>query len=314
MAKVCVFVGDKLAAYGFPDGHPFSLQRHDAFYNSLSASGLDKQCCICAPKLADINLLRLFHTKDYIKKVQHLSEKGYGYLDNGDTPAFPGVFESASYVVGTTVAAVDSVMNKKCLRAFNPIGGLHHARRECASGFCVFNDCGVAIDYLQSEYNIKQILYVDIDAHHGDGVFYSYENNEQIVFLDFHQDSRTLYPGTGKAAETGKGSAAGFKLNVEMPPGSNDAVFLKEWENAKQFINRFSPEFILLQCGVDSMKGDPITDMQYSQSTHQFATQELIHYANTHCEGRMVALGGGGYNLDNISKGWLAVTNMLVNT
>ena len=313
MAKTCVFVGDELAAYGFPDGHPFSVQRHAAFYRSLTASGLDKKCCICTPQSADIKVLQLFHTKDYISRVQQLSKKGFGYLDAGDTPAFPGVFESAACVVGTTIAAIDTVMNKKCLYAFNPIGGLHHARRKSASGFCVFNDCGVAIEYLQSKYNIKQILYVDIDAHHGDGVFYSYEDNEQIIFLDFHQDSRTLYPGTGKASETGKGSANGNKLNIEMPPGSTDAIFLKEWEKAKKFINQFSPEFILLQCGVDSMKGDPITNMQYSQSTHQYATQELIHYANKHCEGRLVALGGGGYNLDNISKGWLAVTNMLVN-
>ena len=313
MAETCVFIGDELAKYGFPDGHPFSVQRHAAYYSALSSSGLIDKCCIHTPQLANSTQLELFHTKDYLAKVRHFSELGGGYLDRGDTPAFPGVYEAAATVVGTTIAAVDAVMQEKCRHAFNPIGGLHHARRDTASGFCVFNDCGVAIEHLQFNYGLKQILYVDIDAHHGDGVFYSYSDNEHIIFLDFHQDSRTLYPGTGKSSEAGDGKAEGTKLNIEMPPGSDDEKFLNEWDLAKQFIMQYEPEFVLLQCGVDSMRGDPITDMQYSQSTHSFATQELIGYAEQCCKGRLVALGGGGYSLENISKGWTAVTETMVN-
>lgn len=313
MAKTCIFIGDELAKYGFPNGHPFSTQRHEAYHSALKSSGLIDKCCIRSPQIADIEQLQLFHTKEYVSKVQHFSELGSGYLDAGDTPAFPGVYEAAATVVGTAITAVDAVMQKNCKYAFNPIGGLHHARREAASGFCVFNDCGVAIEYLQSRYKLKQILYVDIDAHHGDGVFYSFEDDKQLIFLDFHQDSRTLYPGTGRSIETGKGSARGTKLNIEMPPGSTDDGFLIQWNKAKEFIDQYEPEFVLLQCGVDSMSGDPITDMQYSQSTHRFVTRELISYAESHCEGRLVALGGGGYNLDNISKGWCAVTETMVN-
>ncbi len=313
MANTCIFVGEELAAYGFPDGHPFSTHRHAAFYNTLLASNLYKRVCICEPQHADVNLLQLFHTNNYISKVKNLSTKGCGYLDAGDTPAFPGIFEAASCVVGTTIAAINSIMSGKCQHAFNPIGGLHHARRDTASGFCVFNDIGVAIEYLQSEYKINQILYVDIDAHHGDGVFYSYEDNENVIFLDFHQDSQTLYPGTGQSTEIGTGRAAGLKLNIEMPPASSDADFLKEWETAKQFIDKFTPEFILLQCGADSIMGDPITNLCYSSLTHKFVTEELIRYANKHCRGKMIALGGGGYNLENISTGWLAVTERLIN-
>lgn len=313
MAKTCIFIGDELAKYGFPNGHPFSTQRHEAYHSALKSSGLIDKCCIRSPQIADIEQLQLFHTKEYVSKVQHFSELGSGYLDAGDTPAFPGVYEAAATVVGTAITAVDAVMQKNCKYAFNPIGGLHHARRETASGFCVFNDCGVAIEYLQSRYKLKQILYVDIDAHHGDGVFYSFEDDKQLIFLDFHQDSRTLYPGTGRSIETGKGSARGTKLNIEMPPGSTDDGFLIQWNKAKEFIDQYEPEFVLLQCGVDSMSGDPITDMQYSQSTHRFVTRELISYAESHCEGRLVALGGGGYNLDNISKGWCAVTETMVN-
>ena len=313
MAKTCVFVGDELAKYGFPDGHPFSKQRHTAYYSALESSDLIAKCNIQSPAKADINQLQLFHGKEYISKVQHFSKIGSGYLDAGDTPAFPGIYEAATTVVGTTLAAVDAVMQKECRHAFNPIGGLHHAQRNTASGFCVFNDCGVAIEYLYSKFALQQILYVDIDAHHGDGVFYSYEDDKRVIFLDFHQDSRTLYPGSGRSSETGMGDAKGTKLNVEMPPGSTDKEFLIQWEITKEFINQFTPEFVLLQCGVDSMSGDPITDMHYSESTHRMVTTELISYAERHCDGRFVALGGGGYNLNNISIGWSAVTESMVN-
>lgn len=314
MAKTCVFLGDELAKYGFPDGHPFSLARHAAYREALQSSGLFDLCCACDPQEAAAEQLQLFHSKEYIARVQHHSESGSGYLDAGDTPAFPGVYKAAATVVGTTLAAADAVMQGDCRHAFNPIGGLHHARRDAASGFCVFNDCGVAVEHLFSAYKLGQILYVDIDAHHGDGVFYSYESDQRVIFLDFHQDGRTLYPGTGRAVETGTGPARGTKLNVEMPPGSNDGMFFEQWEKGRDFIDQFTPEFVLLQCGVDSMKGDPITDLRFSHAVHRFVTHELIDYARRHCEGRLVALGGGGYNLENISKGWTAVTESMINT
>lgn len=314
MAKTCVFLGDGLAKYGFPDGHPFGLARHAAYQEALQSSGLLDQCCVCAPQEASAEQLQLFHSREYITKVQRYSESGSGYLDAGDTPAFPGVYKAAATVVGTTLAAVDAVMRGDCRHAFNPIGGLHHARRDAASGFCVFNDCGVAIEHLFSVHKLDQVLYVDIDAHHGDGVFYAYESDRRVIFLDFHQHSRTLYPGTGKALETGTGHARGTKLNIEMLPGSNDEVFLDQWEKGRDFIDQFAPEFILLQCGVDSMRGDPITGLRFSHAVHRFVTHELIRYAGVRCEGRLVALGGGGYNLENISKGWTAVTGSMVNT
>ena len=313
MTDICVFAGDELASYGFPDGHPFSVDRHAAYYDSLHASGLLERCCMRAPQIAEPDRLQLFHTPEYVDKVRRLSAAGRGYLDAGDTPAFAGVYEAAATVVGTTLAAVDAVMRGECSHAFNPIGGLHHARRSTASGFCVFNDCAIAIEHLRTTYGMRQILYVDIDAHHGDGVFYPYQEDEQVIFLDFHQHSRTLYPGTGAATEIGKGKARGTKRNVEMLPQSTDEDFQAQWGDARAFIDRYSPEFVLLQCGVDSLDGDPITDLRYSRETHAFVTRELIRYANVHCRGRLVALGGGGYNLDNIRKGWLAVIEAMLN-
>ncbi|MXY14509.1 MAG: acetoin utilization protein AcuC [Proteobacteria bacterium] len=313
MAKTCVFLGETLAAYGFPGGHPFSTARHVAYQEALQDRGLLHACCIREPRQATADELGLFHRREYIERVRHQSESGHGYLDAGDTPAFPGVYEAAATVAGTTVAAVDAILDGDCRHAFVPIAGLHHARRNGASGFCVFNDIGVAIEHLFSAHALESVLYVDIDAHHGDGVFYSYTDDERVIFLDFHQHSATLYPGTGRAEETGTGGAQGKKLNIELLPQSRDETFFEQWSRARKFIDGFSPQFVLLQCGVDSLRGDPITDLHLSEAAHRFVTEELIGYAEQHCSGRLLALGGGGYNLENISNGWTAVTESMLN-
>ena len=133
------------------------------------------------------------------------SVTGEGYLDAGDTPAWRGVYEAAADVVGATLLAAEQIMAGKARRAFIPIAGLHHAARGSAAGFCVFNDCGVAVEMLRRNHGLKRIAYVDIDAHHGDGMYYGFESDPDLIFADIHEDGRYLYPGTGSAAETGPG-------------------------------------------------------------------------------------------------------------
>lgn len=202
-------------------------------------------------------------------------------------------------------------MKGDCLAAFTPIAGLHHATRTSAAGFCVFNDCGIAIEYLRKEYNIQRIAYVDIDAHHGDGVFYSFEEDPDLCVIDFHQDGNTLYPGTGFINETGKGNAAGTKLNIPLPPNSTDKTAEALWKTAEDFIEKFKPEFILLQCGADSLAGDPITQLELTSNFHAYVTSRLAILATKHCRGRLLAMGGGGYNLDNIKAAWNDVIEKL---
>ena len=161
---------------------------------------------------------------------------GSGYLDAGDTPAFPGVFEAAATVAGTVLAALDDVVRGRCRQAFVPIAGLHHASRDGAAGFCVFNDCGIAIETLRERYAIQRVAYVDIDAHHGDGVFYAFESDPDLIFVDLHEDGRYLYPGTGSVEESGVGSAKGTKLNIPLPPQADDETFFRLWESAERFV------------------------------------------------------------------------------
>lgn len=304
--------GDELANYHFGEEHPFGPKRYWAFKEEFECRGLDKKVLLSEPQQASEKQLALFHTQDYINKVINLSEKGEGYLDYGDTPAIKGIYESACTVVGTTLKAIDLIMKDDCHFAFTPIAGLHHATRSSAAGFCVFNDCGIAIEYLRAQYNIQHIAYVDIDAHHGDGVFYSFEEDAELCIVDFHQDGISLYPGTGFINETGKGQAVGTKLNIPLPPNSTDKMAKALWKNAENFIEQFEPEFIMLQCGADSLAGDPITQLNLTSDFHAYVALRLSLLANKHCEGRLLAMGGGGYSLENIKAAWNDVIEELI--
>jgi acetoin utilization protein AcuC len=315
MAKrnpVCLYLGDELKRYGFGDGHPFGPDRMDAFWREACEQGLDARVDRHPPVAASRRDIARFHDDAYIDKVLALSKRGEGFLDAGDTPAFAGIYEAAAFVVGTTVDACRRLMAGDCSRVFIPIAGLHHARRGAAAGFCALNDCGVAIEYLKREHRLTRIAYVDIDAHHGDGVFYAFEADPVLYFADMHEDGRFLYPGSGDSSERGRGDAAGTKLNIPMPPEADDRAFLDAWQQVEAFVDAARPEFILFQCGADSLGGDPITHLRYSSAAHRHAARSLCALADAHARGRLLAMGGGGYNRTNLALAWTAVVDELV--
>lgn len=306
-SSVLLVSGDEIARYGFGDGHPFGPDRHEAFMRELHQSGLDGRVQRASPRTATREEVESFHTAEYVEFVRERSAAGQGYLDGGDTPAKRGIFEAALSVVGATLVGVEALMSNRAKRAFVPIAGLHHAARDRAAGFCVFNDCGVAIEILRRKHTLGTVAYVDIDAHHGDGVFYAFESDPALVFVDFHEDGRYLYPGTGAADETGAGAARGTKLNVPLPPGADDAVFFENWERAEGFLRERRPEFILFQCGADSLQGDPITHLGLTEEAHAHAARRLCSLADELGHGRVLAMGGGGYNRRNLARAWTRV-------
>jgi len=301
-----VYAGDELARYGFGDGHPFGPDRFHAFWQEFLARGLKERVEVRNPVLGDREDLLLFHTPDYVRRVETMTAQGIGMLDP-DTPAAKGIFESALYVVGTVLDAVEMIIGGKTGSAFVPIAGLHHARRDSSAGFCVFNDIGIAVEALRQRHGVERIGYVDIDAHHGDGVFYAFEEDVNLVFADLHEDGRYLYPGTGGIHETGRGDAAGTKLNVPLPPGSDDEIFFEVWPKVRSFIADHKPEFLIMQCGADSIAGDPITHMAFSSKAHYHAARELADLAAEPGIAGLLALGGGGYNRASIADAWTSV-------
>ncbi len=309
--EVAVVTGERLARYGFPEGHPFGTDRHEAFTREFEARGLAARVRALEPRQASYDELLAFHTPAYVDFVRERSQSGQGFLDAGDTPVFRGVYEAAATVVGASLCAAEAIMTGAVRRGFVPIAGLHHAARDHAAGFCVFNDCGVVIELARARHGLKRVAYVDIDAHHGDGVYYAFEDDPGVIFADIHEDGRTLYPGTGAAGEKGRGAAEGTKLNIPVPAGADDRTFGQVWPAVLEHLGRFAPELILLQCGADSVKGDPITHMCYSARVHAQAARDLAALAERIGHGRVLALGGGGYNRENLAGAWCAVVEGL---
>ena len=299
-----------LGAYGFPGGHPFGPDRLQAFLHRAHAEGLvDAFVPIAARTATDEEILR-FHTPEYLAFVRNKAREGTGFLDAGDTPAFPGVDQAAARVVGSVLAATEAILQGTIARAFVPIAGLHHARRDAAAGFCVFNDIGVVIETLKAQ-GITPILYLDIDVHHGDGVFYAYEDDPEVWIADIHEDGRFLYPGTGFRHEIGTGKARGTKRNLPLPPGADDAAFLEAWRELEAFAARVRPAFVILQCGADALAGDPLAHLRLSERAHAHAARRARDLAEAAGHGRLLALGGGGYNHDNLARAWCAVLEAL---
>ncbi len=310
--EVQLYVGDALGRYGFPNGHPFGPDRQDAFWQEALRQKLPGRVEMREPRIAKRDEIERFHEHAHVEHVRALSETGYGSIDYGDTPAYPGVYDASANVVGAALDGLAQVMSGACLRTFQPIGGLHHARRGAAAGFCVFNDCGVVIDTLRNQYGVKRVAYVDIDVHHGDGLYYPYEEDADLIYADIHEDGRFLYPGTGHDYEQGKGEAAGIKLNIPMQPGSGDQEFHAAWERVVEHLRRHKPDFIVFQAGADSVAGDPLAHLQYTPKAHAHAARSLCALANEMTGGRIMGFGGGGYNRGNLAATWCGVLDEFI--
>ena len=312
-SKILVVKDENISSYGFGDDHPFGPDRHGAFHRYLTDSGISSLVHLAASGYIAVRAdIERFHTNEYIDRVIAHCQLGKGFLDNGDTPAIQGLYESSLAVVGASLFVTEEIISGRFKRAFVPIAGLHHAKRDSAGGFCVFNDIGVVIETLRKIHRVNRIAYIDIDAHHGDGVYYSYEEDPNLIFVDVHEDGRFLFPGTGFPEEIGIGPAKGTKKNISLKPGDGDVVFQENWSHIQAFLDDSEPEFFILQCGADSLLGDPITNLALSERSHYLAAQSLTVLAEKHAKGRIIALGGGGYNRDNIGRAWTQVVKAFV--
>jgi acetoin utilization protein AcuC len=307
-----LIVGDVLGRYGFPSGHPLGIDRQAAFLAHARALGLDRRVDLLPDGGAatDQELAR-FHTQDHIARVRNAERAGLKYLDAGSTPVFQGIHEIAATVVGAALRGVDAIMRGRQRRVFQPIGGFHHAARGHASGFCVYNDVGVVIETLRTVHGVRRVGYVDIDVHHGDGVYDAFEDDPDVIIADVHESGEHLFPGTGRADQTGRGTAAGTKLNLPLEPGAGDAEFFEVWPRVLAHLERYRPEVVLFQCGADGLLGDPLADLRYSPAVHESATTSLVALAGRLCGGRLMAFGGGGYDRDNLARAWAAVLQAL---
>ena len=266
------------------------------------------------PREASREELLLFHDEEYLDLVKRVSETGSGYLDMGDTPAFKGCYEASALGAGASLEAVDLVMSGRVTHAMNIAGGLHHAHRNRASGFCIFNDPAISIAYLKQRYGIKRLLYLDVDAHHGDGVMYGFYSDPDVLDIDFHEDGHHLFPGTGFTDEIGEGKASGLKINVPLLPFVDDETYLGLFNQIVPLaVRNFQPEIILLQCGADSHANDLLAHLQITATSYREIAAIVHDLAQEVAQGRLVVFGGGGYNIANVARTWTLVASVLAN-
>ncbi len=259
---------------------------------------------------ADINEVCITHSRDYLETLQALETNScknalmhYG-LGTSDNPVFPNILKTSLVYTGASAQAAQDVIDGSRL-AFNIAGGLHHAHRSRAAGFCVLNDCAVAIHRLKTHY--AKVAYIDIDAHHGDGVQELFYSDPNVLTISLHESGRSLFPGTGFIAEEGEGEGIGASINLPFATGTNDPVWLYAWtEAALPILKAFNPDAIVLQMGTDAHALDPLAHLNLSAEGWLQAIRDVAALNRP-----IVALGGGGYNLTTVPRMWALAVSVL---
>jgi acetoin utilization protein AcuC len=305
MTSRCSFIfSEDLLKYKFNSDHPFNQFRITLTIDLLKKINALTSHQICSPRIATEDELYLIHDPDYVNAVKlaglgQISEEvaenfGIGTEDN---PIFPHMHEATSLQVGGTLTAVDLVMSGAVDHALHLGGGLHHGFRGKASGFCIYNDCSVAIKYLQKKYQAR-VLYVDTDAHHGDGVQFSFYDDPNVCTLSIHETGRYLFPGTGNINERGHGKGYGYSFNIPIDAFTEDDSFIDTYTSSiREVAEFFKPDVILTQNGADAHYFDPLTHLSATMKSYRTIPKIAHQIAHQYCEGRWIAVGGGGYDI-----------------
>ncbi len=291
--------------YQFGPGHPFqpvrALHTLETLYEEGAIDGVHAD--IVEPEAVDMLDLYRVHPPAFVARVENVCEE-HELLDQGDTPGSPELFQGALMAVGASVRGARGIMEGEYEHAFNPAGGLHHARAESASGFCVFNDLAVTVRYLMERYGLERVAVIDIDGHHGDGtqnIFY----RERVLTISLHRYGRGFVPGSGRVDERGEGQGQGFNINLPLPAGTDDAHYMEAYRSVVvPALRAYAPEFIIHQFGADGHRQDPLVGL--GLTTRCYVKIAAITHSLAHelCDGRYLVTGGGGYDLDATRRTW----------
>jgi acetoin utilization protein AcuC len=312
--RTTVIWDDGFTAYDFGPDHPMGPVRLDLTTRLARALGVLDDVELVNPATADDELLATVHEPAYIEAVRAASEhpeqadRNRG-LGTEDDPAFRGMHEASARVVQGTVEVCRRVWEGETDHGVNYCGGLHHAMRTHASGFCIYNDIAVGIQWLLDQ-GVERVAYVDIDVHHGDGVERIFWNDPRVLTVSVHENGQHLFPGTGWPGDVGGPDARGTVANVALPPGTTDAAWLRAIDSVvPPLVRAFEPEVLVTQHGCDTHLEDPLAHLAITVDAQRRAHEELHDLAHDVCGGRWVALGGGGYSLvDVVPRSWTHLT------
>jgi acetoin utilization protein AcuC len=296
-----------MLAYNFGGHHPMNPDRLALTARLARTMGLFDlpTLTVVRPFIAADDELATVHSREYIAGVRAVSadpgsaSPGFG-LGTQDTPAFAGMHEASARLVGGSLAAADAIVSGAAVHAVNFGGGMHHAGRSAASGFCIYNDAAASIQRLLDS-GVQRVLYLDVDAHHGDGTQSIFWNDSRVMTVSLHETGMSLFPGTGFASETGGPGAEGYAVNVALPTSAGDAAVLRAFHAVvPQLAAVFAPEVIVSQHGCDSHLADPLTNLRVSVDAQHALMLAARDLADRFCGGRWISTGGGGYNLASV--------------
>jgi acetoin utilization protein AcuC len=297
---------DAYKRFDYGPEHPLRMERLGLTFGLMEAYGLTRLAGteVLPPAPAPESTLREFHTGEYLAVLRTASAgavvpQAYRYgLGPGDNPIWPGCYEASALACGGSILAAELVARGQVERAFAFAGGLHHAMPDRASGFCYLNDAVLAILALRR--HGLRVAYVDIDAHHGDGVQAAFYRSADVLTISIHERGDRLFPGTGAVEEIGEGAGRGYAVNVPLNPYTDDAVYLDAFEAVVPPVLRaFRPDVVVAQLGIDGHRTDPLTHLALSVDGFAEAVRRILGLAPG-----LVALGGGGYDLSNVARAW----------
>ncbi|HUQ42070.1 MAG TPA: acetoin utilization protein AcuC [Candidatus Limnocylindrales bacterium] len=301
------FVWDpRVASHVYREDHPLKPKRLIGVYETLKALGAFERedATVLAPRAATRAEIERIHASDYVEAVMQASAdpdadyEEWGLDPYRDTPPFEGMHEVSLLTTGGSLRALEEVRAGRVRVAVNFSGGLHHAMRSRASGFCIYNDPAIVCGVLADEG--MRVAYVDIDAHHGDGVQAAFYDTDQVLTISLHETGRTLFPGTGFATERGRGKGAGYSINVALPAFTDDAAYVRAFDEVvPPLLGRFRPDILITQQGIDPHFTDPLTHLAISTRAREHVVR---WFAETPYP--WTAMGGGGYALDAVRRTW----------
>jgi acetoin utilization protein AcuC len=313
-SRAVVVWDDALLGYDLGSWHPLNPVRLDLTIRLARSLGVLDGVQPLAPVPATDDELHTVHSDDYVAAVKQASR---GYVGHGlgtpDNPVFHRMHEASALVAGGSLMAAEEILTGRAARAVNIAGGLHHAMRDHASGFCVYNDCALAIRRLLDG-GVSRVAYVDIDVHHGDGVQEAFADDRRVLTISLHQHPATLFPGTGNSTDIGAPGAEGSVVNVPLPPGTGDDSWLRAFHAVVPALLRaFQPEVLVTQHGADTHVEDPLANLALSVDGQRAAHRALANLADTTAGGRWLALGGGGYSLFRVvPRSWTHLLGVLL--
>ena len=304
--KTALIYSHSFDKFSYGQQHPFKVQRFRLAYELISAYGLDRLDTCQVIETAPVDELRLpsFHDRAYLQRMKEFSSSPepradflYG-LGDAECPVFPGFYDWALLGTGGTVEAARLVVDEGYTAAFNLSGGYHHAHRAKASGFSYINDAVIAINLLLERG--KRVVYLDLDAHHGDGVQEAFYDDDRVLVISIHESGIYFFPGTGFEEESGEGKGYGYTVNIPLLAHSDDALYMKAFDEViYPLIAAFDPDVLVTQLGADTFRTDPLTNLEITTHSYSYILRKLAALRLP-----WVAMGGGGYDLMNTARAW----------